>query len=263
MTPIIFSIPLSGERSEQQWEITQRRLAGTLASLANQSDPDWRAVITGHERPEISALSDTRVTFLNARFDKPADKTEFTRDKSRKQKSNYKWIAERGGCDVVMSDADDLFHRDFVAFIREQNHPNGHSIHSGYVFDCSSGHLSTIPGAWRNKFHLICGSSAVLRLEPVEMQGADCRLNKLKPHDAIFENSEAIGRSLNVIEWPAVIYVLGGLESVSANIFRTPERQTSLHEIIAKKAIAITDEIVRSFTLQPLINGCETQSSRS
>jgi hypothetical protein len=261
MPEIIFSMPLTGKRHDDQWAEAQRRLQTTLGSLANQTDQDWRAVITGHERPGIDALDDPRVTFLVSKHPKPADKNEFTRDKVRKQRSNHEWIAARGGGDVVLADADDLFHRDFVAYIRRMNHPNGHSIRLGYVFELVSGKLAPIPGAWTKTFDCYCGSSAVLRLTPDEMRGDDCRQRQLGAHGAIFENSIKTGRPLNAIDWHAAVYVLGGAETASVGVLRTPERQAQLHEIIARKAMPIPQEIIDAFALQPLVDECATRSS--
>jgi hypothetical protein len=222
-------------------------------SLYNSSDQDFRIVITGHEKPNVAELRDPRVTFRASSFEKPSGPKEFARDKARKQRSNLEWIKDQGGGDVVMADADDLFHRDLFRVIREADHSNGHIIKRGYVFDMTNGKLAPIPGAWSKAFDAICGSSAILRLTPSEIR-EKTRIQKLGPHNRIEENSILMGRPLHVIDWPAAIYVLGARETVSSTAIRTPTRQAELHDIIFARSIEITPDTISAFMLQPLIN---------
>jgi hypothetical protein len=158
-----------------------------------------------------------------------------------------------------MADADDLFHRDLVRFVHEANHPNGHIITQGFVFDLKTAKLAPIPGAWSKEFHFICGSSSVLRLQPGDFGDKDSRIHKLGAHNRIAENSISMGRPLNRIDWPAVVYVFGDGETLGNISSRSAERQSSLHQIIQKRAVPITGAELVNFCLSPLIQECKNR----
>src|SRR5688572_2871997 len=129
VTPFFFSIPLAPKRDERSWRRISSLLADTLASLQQQTDGDWQAVIAGNEKPDIAEFDDPRVMFISVETRMPGAYSEKIADQNTKRAAAFEHIRRAGGGYVMMLDADDLVHRELVAFVRKDGNP------FGYVFD--------------------------------------------------------------------------------------------------------------------------------
>lgn len=58
-----FCIPFKPKSRCSDWSATVGLLGQTLRSLLNQTDPDFRVLIAGHDRPSLPELDDPRVSF--------------------------------------------------------------------------------------------------------------------------------------------------------------------------------------------------------
>lgn len=246
------AIPFAGFRSEQQWSTICRRLQSTLQSILSSTDPDFKVIIAGHERPAFPELDDPRIRFLTAPFQKPSDPTGFRPDKGKKKNIVLRKIRDEGGGDVLIADADDHISRNLVAFTRETDHPYGHIFSKGYVFDLANGNLAPIPGAWTNPFDKVCGTCRILRLSPEDI-GPDRYASAVKVHPQTEKISAELGRPLNAIDWPAAVYVLGTRGTISVDFNRSKEWQERIRSRVSKTAIPITDGMIAEFNLGPLI----------
>lgn len=251
------AIPFAGLRSEEQWSTICRRLQTTLQSILNSEDPNFLVVIAGHERPSIPEIDDHRVTFISAGFPKPESPEGFRPDKGKKKNMALRRIREEGGGDVLIADADDHISNKLIGFVRAKNHTFGHVFSKGYVFDLSNGNLAPIPGSWRNDFDKVCGTCRVLRLAPDDI-GSGRYASAVRVHSKTQEISAELGRPLNVIDWPAAVYVLGQRATISVDYNRTAEWQSKIKQRIAKSAIPVTSEIADEFNLSELIRDVET-----
>jgi hypothetical protein len=255
MTNIYFSIPLAGWRNSEQWRQSMERLRATLHSILRNQDENILVVISGHEKPVFDLMDDKRIHFIESEFDKPLNQTEFTRDKGRKQRSNYNFILKHGAGYIVLSDADDLFHKDLPRYIRATNSEFGYILKKGFVYSLLNKSLALVPGAWSKSFDAICGSSAIIKVAESDRTAflhspKNCFINHLGPHNLIDQNLLEMKRPLSPIEWPACVYMLSNSETVSSIINRTPDRQIKLNEIIQERRIVITSDIVENFGYQ-------------
>lgn len=166
--PFTFGIPVLPRACAQDWSLVERLLSLTLASVFAQTDPGFRVLIVGHERPSVD-LADPRVQFLQADWPVEAIQPD-NRDRGRKAHMINRRVVESGGGLLMLLDADDWVDRRLVATSRSQIGPElvGGVIQSGYAVDFSSGRAAVIPQAriFDDAFHRICGSSSVIRIQP-------------------------------------------------------------------------------------------------
>lgn len=252
---VFFSIPLAGWKDERSWAVLSATLQSTLTSLLRQKDPGFEIVITGHERPDVEALRDPRVTFIEASFPKPADRSEHTPDRYRKRASNALHIREKGGGYVVLFDGDDLASSRLVKYIRKRAAPHGYTVRKGYALDHASGAIAPVPGAWKRRFNRLCGSCIVLRLAPedigtsLEDMAASYYGRFRPPHGSWEALAVEAGRPLQPIPFPAVIYVLNTSLNTSWMLTRNPAKRESASARILSHRIELTPALMEEFAL--------------
>jgi hypothetical protein len=223
-------------------------LSQTLHSILAQTDHDFEVIIAGHERPSVPELSDSRVTFLEAEFDKPQSLEFYMRDKARKRKMCVREVKRRGAGFVVLCDADDIASNRIVEYVRKNNHPNGYIFTHGWLLEYQSGLLAPVPGARPGPFHQICGSSAIFRLSPDEI-GKDFRFGN---HRFIAEMAARRGRPFWEAELRGFIYVVNTGISFMDSGSDASERARRMSEKIARHAVPITPEIEAEYSLGDL-----------
>jgi hypothetical protein len=210
VTPFFFSIPLAPKRDERSWRRISSLLADTLASLQQQTDGDWQAVIAGNEKPDIAEFDDPRVMFISVETRMPGAYNEKIADQHAKRAAAFEHIRRAGGGYVMMLDADDLVHRELVAFVRKDGNPFGYVFDQGYVENYPTGSLEAVPMRDGTRFHRICGSCAVFRLTPEDIgqpgHAVRSYMDRLGPHPSWALVSSALDRPLSPVPFPAAIY---------------------------------------------------------
>jgi hypothetical protein len=212
VTAFYFSIPFAPKTNDRSWRRASRLLADTIASLQQQSDGDWQAIVAGHDRPDVAELSDPRVTFITVDTPKPEGHTARVADAGNKREATLQRIRGAGGGYVMMLDADDLVHRELVAFVRQDQHPHGYIIDKGYVEHYPTGSLRSLPppGGFP-PFHRVCGSSMIFRLTPDDIGAAGHAtrsiLDRFGPEHVHWAAiAAALDRPLAPVPFPAAIY---------------------------------------------------------
>jgi hypothetical protein len=168
--PFTFGIALMPRASARSWPLVEALLDLTLTSVRAQTDPDFRVVIAGHDRPRsTTALGDPRVTFLEA--DWPAQEPEpRNADRGRKKHAINELVLDRGGGLLMFLDADDWVDARLVAAARAAIGPGqvGALIDAGFAADFQTLRAAALPHprVFAGGFHRLCGSSAVARLRP-------------------------------------------------------------------------------------------------
>jgi len=205
---VVFAIPLISRASASDWDNVQDNLAATLATLRNQKDPRWCAVICGQNRPEAIAF-DERVTFL------PFPDRPEGFDKHQKSEFLRRHVASevRGAGYYFALDADDLLHPGLVAHILTDDNRAGYLIDRGYMLDHATLALATLqpPDAARpeaTQFHRSCGSSSAIYFD--FGSGADYAtvLWARGNHRKVVRNMAYLGIEIALVTFPAAIYVM-------------------------------------------------------
>lgn len=249
---VFFSIPFAGRSDAAGWTIACRLLGNTLASILNQTDPEFEVVITGHERPPIEALNDPRVVFLEAAFGKPVDRDGRRKDKILKRNNNASYISSRGGGVIVYFDADDHASRNLVKYIRDRDDPNGYLFERGYVIDARS---LTI-GLFEN-FHQRCGSCGAIRFTSAEIDDGLAEkpgsyYKKFKRHGAWPEAAAREGRPLHAVPFPAAVYVLNTSQNMSS--WRGEGVLARRLEAVRKRRIPLDRGLLEEFSLGAIVS---------
>ncbi|RBI86958.1 hypothetical protein DRV85_02205 [Rhodosalinus halophilus] len=206
---VVFLIPFVGRHHVGDWDAVTGRLAATVESLRRQSDPRWRALICGQDRPDLP--EDARVTFLP--FKTPVEGN----DKWAKLDMLARALPHAGlGAGYVMSfDADDLAHPALVPEMLAREVAGGWLAAEGYVRDAATGAVAraappTPAAPLRKPFWKLCGSCAALRFDLAQEPETTAFLAAMTAHEhRMFPYLAALaGRRLSRLPRPLVLYEL-------------------------------------------------------
>jgi hypothetical protein len=257
----MFAIPFGARCVTLDWDRACATLARTLRSVLNQSDSDFYVGVCCHDVPDLPAEIRHRVSLVEADFPPPTVRSKYGDDKRRKKEQLAGILAEMGGGYFFSLDCDDLVSRDLVAYARENGDANGYLIESGFVLDEKANKLARIPGApgtWLGRpLHQVCGSCAIMHLSRSELPGGELfrqsegLFRRLREHGRYGADAEAIGRPLQPIPFPALVYVLNTGNNVSYTESRNVEQQARIHSDISRSAISVSREIAWQFGLSP------------
>jgi len=167
--PFTFGVALIPRASARNWELVEALLDLTLASLAAQTDPDFRVLVAGHDCPRTLPGGDPRVAFVAA--DWPVEKPGPHNGDGGRKKDLLRDLALGDGGGLFMPlDADDWTDVRLVETARRAIGVDavGGLIEAGFATDVQSLRsaplpLPRVPGVG---FHHVCGSSTVARLQP-------------------------------------------------------------------------------------------------
>jgi hypothetical protein len=167
--PFTFGIALVPRALARDWALVETLLDLTLTSLLRQTEPDFRVLIHGHDRPRTLMDRDPRMTFIEARW--PVQDTgPHNDDSGRKKHALNDLVLEQGGGLFMLLDADDWVDRGTVAAGRANigaEHVGG-LIKSGRIMDFQTLRIAPLPHPkiFAGEFHRLCGTSTVALLRP-------------------------------------------------------------------------------------------------
>lgn len=198
---VLFIIPFVSRAYAKDWEKSCGLLSATLASLKNQSNPDFGAMILSNDRPDCD-LSDPRFHFVQTELaiDDPARRGRRLVDKERK----LHWAlveAPRLAPDYIMPlDADDLVSRRLVSWVDNNPSVDGFVLNHGYVYPEDDQYV------YRSiRFHQRCGSCYVVRTDGLRLPEAhsDYSTSDYRRHWMVKTHNKAVGRifSANNYSW--------------------------------------------------------------
>jgi hypothetical protein len=167
--PFTFGIALVPRGLAHDWALIETLLDLTLTSLLGQTDPNFRVLIHGHDRPRTRMDGDPRLTFIEA--DWPAQGTgPHNDDSGRKKHALNDLVLEQGGGLLMLLDADDWVDQRTVATGRANigaDHIGG-LIDAGLIMDFQTLRIAPLPHPeiFAGEFYRLCGTSTVALLRP-------------------------------------------------------------------------------------------------
>jgi hypothetical protein len=215
MTLVTFVIPIRHQANARDWGVLKANLAQTIASIANQSHDDWRAVIVANEGADLPELP-PRFSAVRVGFP-PNDKHElgdqsketfwdaFRIDKGRRVLAGM--LAARDSGFFMIVDDDDFVSSRIVQHVSEHPDANGWTINRGYVWD-DGGRLLL----GRDDFNNMCGTSLIIR---ADLYGLPDRFEDAEPewiktmlggHHQIREILAERGAPLAPLPFPGAVY---------------------------------------------------------
>jgi hypothetical protein len=255
--PVTFGISLTSAAAGN-WELTSKLLTGTLRSVLDQTNPAFRVVICGHERPDLPELDDPRIEFLCCSDPPPEQVGRLRGDKLRKRRIILAHLRSMDDCYLMPLDADDLVSKSLVDHVIRSQNPFGYIIERGLAFDYGRRAVAPVPGVWSASFDRVCGSCGIFRVRGEELPTLSA--NEVGEIATIIMGShsywkigmEEMGRPLSTIPFVGAAYVVNHGSNLSFMVQRSSRRQQWITEMIRQRAVPL-DSVIEEFPV--LANG--------
>lgn len=166
-TIITFVVPVRHQDDVEDWPGIKATLSQTMASIAGQSHPAWRAVLVANEGADLPALPDgfevVWVNFPSNRLDPNARDREalyqaVRLDKGRRVLAGM--LSRRDTQFYMIVDYDDFVSKELVGFVAKNPGANGWKLGDGYVW-ADGGRLLFL----HDDFSTICGTCLIVRAD--------------------------------------------------------------------------------------------------
>lgn len=205
-----FITSLRARAASAHWDRVCELFERTAASVFAQSDPRFRLIVVGHDRPALSRAFDARLEFIAA--DLPIPEASYAAKDADKR---HKLIialqrAREVGADYAMSlDADDLVSARLVEYVLAHPDADGWYIRHGYVHQYGSRWVEPM----RDSFNLVCGSCNILarRCFAFPQDAARERAMEndwfVEGHLQFVQAFAARGANIQPIPFPAATYI--------------------------------------------------------
>jgi hypothetical protein len=231
-TVLTFIIPVRHPANSANWAVQMRNLQQTAASIANQTQSGWRAIVvanTGAELPELPPQFDVeRVSFPpNPVHDRGSADEEvfydmFRLDKGRRVLAGL--LKARESRFIMIVDDDDFVSNRLASFAAANLDAHGWTIQHGFVWGEGGSLLYS-----HDDFSALCGTSHIVRTDlyavpPTFEQASEAYIKKLLgSHRSIAPHLAAQGTPLEKLPFSGAVYRIGhsGAHSRSGRILPT------------------------------------------
>lgn len=224
MPLVTFIIPVRHPQNAPDWAVLCARLEQTLASVANQSLPDWACIVVANEGVTLPSLpKGVTVAWVDFPPNELYDLTQYPRemvydavrlDKGRRVLAGMMAALQSNFFMVV--DDDDLLSNAIVAHVARNPEVHGWFIEQGYLWDDGGHWLLRI-----EQFDRLCGTSLIVRSDlyglPPSAGAAEVDWIKtmLGSHILIKPILAARGTPLEPLPFPGAVYRVGSSSSHS------------------------------------------------
>jgi glycosyltransferase involved in cell wall biosynthesis len=258
---VTFGIPLISRAAARDWPTSERLFNATLASLYNQTDPNFRIIVASDGRPTLTVPVDERLEFIDRPRPVPHDYENAQADAGIKRWEIAARHSALGGGNIMFVDADDLVSNKLVEFVRRRRNPNGYIITDGYVINDATGSVAPFPLSFLPKasFHELCATCAVLNLSPADfnVRGDDnqTRYKRIygRGHHVLLQAMIDEGRPPETIPFRAAVYVLNTGLNMSYTVGHASGPQsdfrTKTTEYTELERVEVTPELRAEFSL--------------
>jgi hypothetical protein len=225
--------------------MTTRLLSGTLRSILDQTNPAFRVVICGHERPDLPELNDPRIEFLSCNDPPPEQAGRLRSDKLRKRRIILAHLRSMDDVYLMPLDADDLVSKNLVDHVIRNQNPFGYIIEQGLAFDYGRGAVAPVPGVWSASFDRVCGSCGIFRVRGEELptlsaaEVGEVATIIMGSHSYWKIGMEEMGRPLSVVPFVGAAYVVNHGSNLSFMVQRSSRRQQWIAEMIRQRAVPL------------------------
>lgn len=231
MTIVTFVIPIRHPENTHDWGTLTAKLRQTMASVANQSHPDWRGIVVANEGAELPPMPKG---FTTVRVDFPPNNMHelgkgprdtvleaFRFDKGRRVLSG---MLHAGSTRLFMIvDDDDLVSAEITAHAATQPDANGWFVNRGYLWNDGGRWFFKVDG-----FDRRCGTSLIIRSDLYELPDSletaseEWIKDTLGSHIRIKQGLAAKGTPLEELPFRGAAYRIGSASSHSrtAGIWR-------------------------------------------
>ncbi len=168
---LVFIVPIKSPSVSNSWSRLCKLFERCIASICNQTSPNFKVIVVCHQIPEISFES-SYIEYIEVDFPPPALDSKFGQvqgpgdiDKARKIRVGLEAIQHLNASHVMVVDADDCVNQDLAAFVDQYPQCVGWYFKQGYVY---------LEGSWilfKNiqNFYQSCGTSIIARKSLFEL----------------------------------------------------------------------------------------------
>ncbi len=160
---IVFIVPIKSPSVCNSWSRLCQLFERCVASICNQTSPNFKVIVVCHRIPEISFKS-SYVEYIEVNFSPPILDSDFGQvqgpgdiDKARKIRVGLEAIQHLNATHIMVVDADDCINQDLAAFVDQNIQCVGWYFKQGYVY---------LEGSWilfknTQNFYQSCGTSII------------------------------------------------------------------------------------------------------
>ncbi|MEA3413730.1 MAG: hypothetical protein U9R74_19695 [Pseudomonadota bacterium] len=229
---LTFIIPVIAEEISDNRDLVLANLRKTLASVKNQTSPDWRALIVSQSRPKVDYVED-KIVYVHADFPPARKYAKNARlsavkravcrrandlDRVRKIRVAAQALHRFRTDFVMLLEADDLVSNHLCEFVEKNRDANGWSIDKGYVWNGKTRYLLRT-----DKLTSLSGSSWVVKVfyemlpETIPLEVEPSTLSLVPSGCPFLDNGHRMmkagmaraGKPLDVLPFHGVIYHSG------------------------------------------------------
>jgi hypothetical protein len=181
-----------------------------------QKNQNFKIFIACHDLPQGKIFNNPKINFLKADFPVPKNYDEQMQDKGKKRRMLEAAMHEHGDGYFMLLDSDDLVSNNLAEYVLNDNNRRGYVIKDGYKLNKSTMRFQKIDGY----FNHTCGSSTIFYfkredLPPHSNDPHTYFCDKFQNHTTFMQDSIDLGRPLDLIPFPAGIYVVDNGENHS------------------------------------------------
>jgi len=211
---VIWMVPLIGPAVSHDWAKACALLDQTLGSIRAAGYDNWAVVLCCQQRPP-ALPDDPRIHFLQV---PELALSKGISDHSEKVRRMTRYVAKtfRGLAYVSHLDADDLMHPDLPGWIARDNNGRGYIVAQGYMMDWRSGRVAPLgQGPQSQPFWKQCGSCGYFAVDLGRQRWPGLYLRLIgKGHKSYMARAARLGRPLDPVPFPAMIYLVNHGDSV-------------------------------------------------
>ena len=201
---MVFIVPVKSKTITSDWTAFSRLLSRCIKSICNQSNTNFKIIVSCHDIPETKFKNDSRIEFLKVDFSPPvlnknaADIWIKRADKGKKIKIASDYAMKIGASYVMTVDSDDCISNKICEFVFKNGNDSisGWYVKKGYLYPEGKRY------SYLNlkNFQTICGSCVIIKPELIDlMYGRNFWFDHER---TIFKN----GLSLLPLPFPGSIY---------------------------------------------------------
>jgi hypothetical protein len=166
---LVFVIPLKSSSVSNNWKRVTQLLERCLQSVCNQTSPDFRAIVVGHEKPTLK-FSHPQIHYLTVDFPIPQPVPGESRqvflnrkrtDKGRKMLRGLIYASQFNPSHTMLVDADDVVSKRLAQLVSQHPNCNGWYVDRGYRYEEGRDYIYYK----RQNFYRMCGSCNVIRYD--------------------------------------------------------------------------------------------------
>ena len=174
---MVFVIPVKSKTVTSDWAYFSSLVDRTINSICNQSNPNFKVIVSCHEIPETKFNDDSRVEFLKVGFSPPIlnnnadDRWLKETDKGKKIKIAADYAMSLGAEYIMTVDSDDCISKKICEFVSKNGNDSisGWYVYKGYLYPEGKNY------SYLNlkNFNMVCGSCVIIKPKLIDLMFAE------------------------------------------------------------------------------------------